>query len=343
MAKDKAAVENGQQQYRTAVIKLSQIRESPVALRSVDKESEQYQQLADSVRKRGILTPILVREFEDPEKPGQMLYGLIDGLQRYSAALDAGQTEIPAQIRDMNQAEVEENQIIANAKRIETKPIEFARQIERLFARKPTLTAQELCNTLSCSTTWLYKVMGINRNLHDDLKPLADDSRISMANAYELSKLPKEEQATWSDRAMTQDVGEFTAAVAARVKEIKEAKKAGRKAAPPTFEPVAHARKWAEVKNEFLNHGYRDSMIKRHKVTTPEAGWDLAIAWVANMDPDSQVQQRQDHEAREKKRTEESETRKLERAKQRQDEAAKQRAELEAKIEERTRGAVSAK
>lgn len=50
-----------------AEIKLSEIRESPVALRKVDRTSEEYLGLVDSIRKSGVLNAILVREFKDEE------------------------------------------------------------------------------------------------------------------------------------------------------------------------------------------------------------------------------------------------------------------------------------
>lgn len=326
---------NGKSPDRVGIIPLSKIRENAVALRPVNKESEEYQNLADSVKKRGVMIPILVREFQNPDNKNEVLYGLIDGLQRYNAALDAGLTEIKAAITEMDQAEIEEAQIVANAQKIETKPIQYARQIERLLARNPTLTVNELAGRLSTTAGWLYKMLGMNKNLHPDLKELVDNQQMALTNAIELAKLPQDEQPTWSDKAMTMDGGEFTANVAARVKAIKEARKKGRAETPPTFEPVPHGRPLKELKMEFNTHANRDSMINRHKATTPQAGWDLAIAWSVNMDPDSQAQQRMDNEAKEAKRKEEAESKKLERSRQREVEAQKTRAELEAKIAQR--------
>src|SRR5262245_37817198 len=131
-----ATAGKGNGQIRVAVIPLDKIRENAVALRQVDRESEAYICLVDSVRNRGILNPILVREITNPES-GETLYGLVDGLHRWNAAIDAGLKEIPVQIIDMNQAEVEEAQIIGNVHKIETRPIEYTRQLERLMARQP--------------------------------------------------------------------------------------------------------------------------------------------------------------------------------------------------------------
>lgn len=323
-------------------IPLGAIRENPVALRPVDRSNEDYLNLLDSIKKRGVLLPIVVREFPNPEHPEQMLYGLIDGLQRYSASLDAGMKEIPARVVDMDAAQIEETQIIANAQKIETKPVQYAQQIARLFERNPTLTISELANKLSKSIGWIHKMLGLIRNLHEEIKPLVDSSKIKLANACALSKLPKEEQATWVDRAMTQDPGEFGAGVASRVKAIKEARRKGREESPPVFEPVPHARTWKEIKDEFLNATLGPRLVTTNNIESPVEAFALAIAWCAHMDPASKTQQVMEHEARERKSKEESEKRALERTKQRQEEAEKTRRELEEKIAKREAEATGA-
>lgn len=324
---------NGQEP-RLADIPVSKIRENEVALRKVKKQTEDYLMMLDSVKKRGILVPIIVREVKDTAT-NEVFYGLIDGLQRWNCAVDAGLKVIPARIMDMNQAEIEEAQIVANAKKIETKPVEYAKQITRLFERNPTLTVTEMAAKLSASTAWVYKMLGLARNLNKDIHPHGDDGRISLSNLCELSKLPEEEQATWVDKAMTMTAGEFTAAVAGRVKQIKEARKKGQKEGPAEFQAVPHQRKWAEIKAEFENHAFRDSMIKRHNVKTPAEAWDLAISWVAQMDPDSKIQQKADHDAREAEAAAKADEKRLERTRAREAEAAKTRAELEARMKER--------
>lgn len=313
-------------------IPVNKIRQNEVALRGVDRESEGYLGLQDSVKKKGILIPILVREYENPDEKGTTLYGLIDGLQRYNAALDAGLEKIPAQITDKDQAEIEEIQIITNAKKIETKPIQYAQQIDRLLNRNPTLTVNELAGRLSSTPNWIYKMLGMLKKLHSELKPLVDNSTIKLSQAIELSKLPPEEQMTWSDAAITKDIGEFTAMVAQRVKSIKEDRRKGKLEAPPTFEPVAHGRKWGEVRSEYLTPTVRDGLLERAQATTAQQGWNLAIAWCSWMDPDSQAQQRADHVAAKQKQEEDKVKKQLERTQQKEAEAKKIREELEAKV-----------
>lgn len=335
--------EDKKQPNRVGIIPISKIRQNVVALRPVKKESEDYLNLADSVKKVGVLTPITVREFQNPDNPKEMLYGIINGLQRYNAALDAGLTEIAALITDKEQAEIEEAQIILNAQTIETRPAEYADQIDRLLQRNPTLSIIELAGKLSKSTGWIYKMLGMVKRLRPELKPLVDDKKITLANAVELAKLPLEEQMTWSDKAQTMDTGEFTANVAARVKLIKEERKKGRAESPPTFEPVPNLRKVAELKNEFTNGAPMVvALLRRQKVTDPEKAAAMAMAWVVRMDPESQVEQREAHKAAEEKRKEEKDKKTIERQKQREDEARKTREDLEKKVADREKAPAAA-
>ena len=327
---------NGKQPDQVGMIPISKIRHNPVALRPVDKESEDYLSMADSVKKHGIFNPILLREFENPESRGEVLYSIIDGLQRFNCALDAGLTEIPAKITDMDQAEIEETQIIANAQKIETKPFQYAEAIERLLQRNPTMSAYQLSEKLSKPIGWLYKMLNMNKRLHDDIKPLVDDKKMTITNAYELSKLPSEEQVTWIDKACTMDPGEFSANIAARSKEIKEARKKGRAESPPVFEPVPNSRKWAEIRAEYAGGASTlVAAIRRQKITDPVEAVKFAVAWVCRMDPDSQAEQRQADEALKSKRQADKVKRDLEKTNAKLEEGARTRAELEAKLKEK--------
>ena len=69
-------------------VALDKIRENPVALRSVNRDSETYRELVKSIRENGLLSPITVRQTDGP------FFELIDGLLRFSACKDAGILEI---------------------------------------------------------------------------------------------------------------------------------------------------------------------------------------------------------------------------------------------------------
>lgn len=95
------AASNGQ----LAMVPLAKIKDNPVALRQVDKTKEAYSELVDSIRLKGILNPILVREMKEPGSD-ETFYAVIDGLHRFTASVDAGLKEIPAYIRNLQESEL---------------------------------------------------------------------------------------------------------------------------------------------------------------------------------------------------------------------------------------------
>ena len=84
-------------------------------------EQEALEGLADSIRKRGVLQPVLVRP-----KPGGT-YELIAGERRWRAAQLAGLERLPALVRPRDDAETLELALIENMAREDLNPVEEAR------------------------------------------------------------------------------------------------------------------------------------------------------------------------------------------------------------------------
>lgn len=307
-------------------IPVKSIRENPEALRGVNRKDEEWQLLRDSVEKHGVLTPIIVREISDPET-GESYFGLVDGLQRFTAASELGLPEIPANIVDKDESEVIETQFIANAKRIQTKPAEYARAILHILERNPLLTKRELSQRLSMTESWLDNLLKLNE-LEPALQKLVDEGAICAANGISLAKLPPEEQMANMDLAQTMGAAEFTKRIALRVKEINEAKRKGRDAAPQEWQPFPHPRKPAEIKEEFENPRIGAELVKKMGCKNAVDGFKAGIAWVCQMDPVSVEALRQKEEDRKLKAKEANEKKKAERQQQKEQQAADRKAEL---------------
>lgn len=307
-------------------IKLSDIRENPVALRSVARQSESFQQLVDSIKERGVLNPILVREKRD-EETNETYYGLIDGLQRFSASADAGRDTISAKVVNMSDAEALEAQIITNVHRVETKPVEYSRQLIRILSGNPTMTISNLASKLAKSPTWVSERLGLVK-LEEGVAKLVDEGKINLSNAYALAKLPVEEQVNFVDRAITMTPQEFVPQVNGRVKEVREAKKQGRDTTKAEFAPVAHLQKLADIKSEYDSGVVAAALVERANATTPEEGFKLGVAWVLHMDPVSVELQKQADEERKQRETEARDKRKAEAQAKRAAAAAAAQAEV---------------
>ncbi len=92
---------------------------------------EELTELADSIRERGVLQPILVRPMPGPEKA----YQIIAGERRWRAAQQAGLTALPALVRDLGDQEVMEVALIENIQRSDLNALEEARAYDAMTQR----------------------------------------------------------------------------------------------------------------------------------------------------------------------------------------------------------------
>jgi len=280
---------------RLEYVPLSLVIESEVALRGVDKKSEDYLQLAQSVRSNGVLEPILVREIKDPS--GVIRFGLINGLQRFTASKDAGNIEIPAHIIEIDDGDLMQAQIITNLHRIETRPAQYSTQLRRLISQNPMLTMRELANTLSVSVKWIEDRLSLTK-LHVEIQKLVDGNDLGLANAYALAKLPVDEQLEFVDRAMTEKSVEFTGIIAQRVKEIRDAKRQGREPREQEFRPLERSQALGDIKAERKSKAVMEAVLAEMKAETAADGWSAAIDWVLRMDPLSVEKQKATYETK---------------------------------------------
>lgn len=263
-------------------VAISEVRENPVALRAVNKKDEGYAGLVDSVRLEGVLNPISVRQMTDNET-GAKYYSLVDGLHRYNAALDAGLDEIPVHIITADDAKVLELQLMANIHKVDTRPVEYSKQLSRILANNPLMTSAELSVKLGMSPTWVAQRLGLVK-LDGAVAELVDENTINLSNAYVLAKLPPDEQRNFIERAITMAPAEFTPTVNARVKEIRDAKRQGREAAPTEFVPIPHVRKLGEIKAELESPDALLSLVREQGLKTPEQIVKATIAWTLHLD-----------------------------------------------------------
>ncbi len=112
-------------QSNTAAI--SDLSRNPYQPRQNFKE-EKLEELANSIRKNGIIQPIAVR----PSKSNSNKYEIVAGERRWLAAQRAGLHEIPITILDLSDVESLEVAIVENIQRDDLNPIEEARGYKRL-------------------------------------------------------------------------------------------------------------------------------------------------------------------------------------------------------------------
>ena len=89
---------------------------------------ESLEELTDSIKKQGVIQPIVVR----PNKKLEGKYEIIAGERRWLASQNAGLHEVPAVILDVNDVKSLEFAIVENVQRQDLNPIEEARGYQRL-------------------------------------------------------------------------------------------------------------------------------------------------------------------------------------------------------------------
>ena len=108
-------------------VSISDLRRNPYQPRQNFSE-EKLEELANSIRKNGIIQPIAVR----PSKSENDKFEIVAGERRWLAAQRAGLHEIPVRILDLSDVESLEVAIVENIQRDDLNPIEEARGYQRL-------------------------------------------------------------------------------------------------------------------------------------------------------------------------------------------------------------------
>ncbi len=109
-------------------IPMDQIDANPFQPRS-DFNADELESLAESIRVQGVLQPILVRPH--PSVPDR--YQIVAGERRFRAAMQAGLSEIPTILREMDDSDAAVVALVENLQRQDLNAIEEAEGYQRLL------------------------------------------------------------------------------------------------------------------------------------------------------------------------------------------------------------------
>ncbi len=155
---------------------------------------EALEELADSIRKNGVLQPILVCPAGDH-------FEIIAGERRWRAAQKAGLRKIPALIRPESESSVTEIALIENIQRENLNPIEEALAYRRLI-EEYGLKQEELADKVSKSRTAVTNRLRLLK-LADGVQAKLMDGTISEGHARALLTL--------EDRALQEEAAAIVA------------------------------------------------------------------------------------------------------------------------------------
>lgn len=114
--------------HATQTVPIEFLRPSPLQPRRRFDEAE-LEALADSIREKGVLQPLLVR----PCASGAAGYEIAAGERRWRAAQRAGLHEVPVVVRQLSDQETLELALIENIQRADLSPLEEAQGFRRLI------------------------------------------------------------------------------------------------------------------------------------------------------------------------------------------------------------------
>jgi ParB family chromosome partitioning protein len=147
---------------------------------------EALEELAASIKAKGIIQPILVRPV--PGFPHQ--FEVVAGDRRWQAAQMAGLTEIPAIVRELSDQEALALALVENIQREELTPTEEARALGRLI-HEFSLTHQQVAEAVGRSRVAVTNLMRL-LELPQPVIELVDGQSISMGHARALLGLGNE-------------------------------------------------------------------------------------------------------------------------------------------------------
>jgi ParB family chromosome partitioning protein len=143
----------------SGVLSLDTVRPDPDQPRKVDTRSEKFLELVSSVREHGVLEPITVRHREDGD-----YFQIITGERRYHAALEAGLSEIPAIVRDVDDTTKAIHQLVENLQREDMNPVEEAAAFRRYLAATGQ-SQDQLAARIGKSKGYVSQILAIDEQL----------------------------------------------------------------------------------------------------------------------------------------------------------------------------------
>jgi ParB family chromosome partitioning protein len=140
-----------------------------------DFNEETLKELAQSIKEKGIIQPIVV------SRVGDGTFRIIAGERRWRASKIAGLEKIPAVIKDVSPIEAVEIALIENIQREDLDPVETATAFDKLI-REFNLTQEELSTRVGKDRATIANYLRILK-LPDEVKHYLKQGTITMGHA----------------------------------------------------------------------------------------------------------------------------------------------------------------
>ena len=175
-------------------LSLSKIEPNPNQPRKIFDQSA-LEELAESIRLHGVITPITVRH---SEKEGY--YQIIAGERRWRAARLAGLKEIPAMVLEAKESEVMELALIENLQRQDLNPIEEAEGYD-LLMRQFGLTQEDVAHRVVKSRSAVANALRL-LGLPEEVRSMVANGKLSGGHARAVLAVADEDKRVDAARQM---------------------------------------------------------------------------------------------------------------------------------------------
>lgn len=140
--------------------------------------TETIEELASSIREKGVLQPIIVK------KRGDEQFEIVCGERRFRAATLCGLTEVPAIVKDIAAEDFLEWALIENIQREDLNPIEEAEAYQRLVEER-AISQEEVAKRVGKNRVTVTNTLRLLR-LPQEVKQYLTDGRLSAGHARAL-------------------------------------------------------------------------------------------------------------------------------------------------------------
>ena len=196
-------------------------------------DKNELEELASSIKKDGLLQPILVR----PLNSGK--YQIIAGERRWQASQLAGLKKVPIRIKDADDDEALELALIENIQRSDLNPIEEAYGYRRMMERR-RMTQAEVAQAVSKGRSTVANALRL-LELPEDAQQLLFEDKITAGHARAILSIPtKEGRQKLTDKLIQEKLSVREAEAIARLLAGKQnATSTPREPMPKMFKTVA--------------------------------------------------------------------------------------------------------
>jgi ParB/RepB/Spo0J family partition protein len=268
-------VEMGDVSHTTGLRNLrpTQLVRCPIQFQTVRKETMEYLMLRDSIRDVGIIQPLLVR-------PAGDVYEVVAGNHRFEVAMDLRLPEIPCLVREMTDFQVLTFQVIENSNRIESRPVDYVRRLQKIVHNRE-MTVEQLAFTIHRHPDWVRKLLSLNY-LSPNAKKALDKGEISCTLGIEMAKLPLARQDQLLGLTSEYTARDFLELLRGEVRDFRGQRRTDRISDRAT--DMRGFRRFREVKHEHVNKIEKATVLTRCGAKTASEGWDAAFDWILSVD-----------------------------------------------------------